>query len=155
VVVVIEPGPFESFRLVFAQHAEGGAAFQAQRLDPFDHCADVNEVGILGLPPGGAHAVPRRPTFAGLFGLGQHVGHGHRLFGLDAGIVAGRLRAIGAVLGAAAGLDRQKARHLHPVGVEIPAVKGLGLHDQVVKRQPEQGLGLIAGPIVAEGGFGV
>ena len=54
---------------------------------------------------------------------------------LDAGVVARRLRAVAAVLRAAAGLDRQQRRQLHRVGREVLAVHLLRAEQQVVERQ--------------------
>jgi hypothetical protein len=73
---------------------------------------------------------PQRPTSAGL----------------DAGVVAYRLRAVAAVFLAAAGLDRQQRRQLHLVGVEVLAVDLLGAEDQVVEGQLEQRSHIVQGP---------
>ena len=45
-----------------------------------------------------------------------------------------RLRAIGAVLGAAAGLDRQQRRALHGIGIKVFAMHRLGAIDEIIKR---------------------
>ncbi len=45
------------------------------------------------------------------------------------------LAAIAAILGAAAGLDRQKPAHLHGVGIKTGAVDGLRPKQQIVERQ--------------------
>ena len=67
------------------------------------------QVVRLGAAPGGAHAEALRAAFLGLAGRGHHVRQGHQLVGVQAGVVVRGLRAIGAILGAAAGLDRQQA----------------------------------------------
>ncbi len=51
--------------------------------------------------------------------LGEHGVERHQLFRAHAGLVVRALRAIGAVLRAAAGLDRQQRRNLHLGGFEI------------------------------------
>ena len=64
-----------------------------------------------------------------------------------------RLRAIFAVLGTGAGLDRKQAGKLHlPVGMVAP-VYSTGLIDQLQQRPCQKGNGLLRGPIVA--GFGL
>ena len=58
------------------------------------------------------------------------------------------LAAIAAVLGAAAGLDRQQARQLHFVGIEVAAMNGRGAEKEIVEREIVDGLGLGPGPDV-------
>ena len=64
--------------------------------------------------------------------------HVQQLLALEPGVVADALRAVGAVLRAGAGLDRQQRAHLHAVRVEVRAVHALGVEQQVVERQREQ-----------------
>ena len=45
----------------------------------------------------------------------------------------GRLAAIAAILRTAAGLDAEKPAELHLVGIEMPAVDGLRLKQQVIE----------------------
>src|SRR3546814_2160762 len=71
---------------------------------------------------------------------------------LDPGVVALRLRAVGAVLGAAAGLDRQQGADLDFGGVEMRAVHAGGTEQQLGERQVEQVLDLAAAPVVARRG---
>ena len=59
------------------------------------------------------------------------------------------LRAIGAILRAAAGLDRQQGRDLDLVGVEMCAVHRLGLENQVIERQPVEREHFVLRPVVA------
>ena len=112
-VVVVETGRLQPSRLLVGQHAERGAGLEPHRFDALDHLAHLVEIAILGLAPGRAHAEAagagalRRPR------LGQHRVERHQLLGLDAGVVMRALRAIGAVLRTAAGLDRQQRRDLH------------------------------------------
>ena len=54
---------------------------------------------------------------------------------LEAGVVVRRLRAVGAVLGAAAGLHRQQRAELHLVGRVVLAVDELRAQDQLRQRQ--------------------
>jgi hypothetical protein len=81
--------------------------------------------------------------------LGQHGFRPHQLFGLHAGIVVGRLRAIGAVLRATAGLNRQQCRNLHFERIEMQAVDALRLEHQLGKGQREQRPHLRPCPVVA------
>ncbi len=63
----------------------------------------------------------------------------HRLV-RHARVIARRLRAIAAVLGAAAGLDRQQRRELHRVGCMMRAMDLLRAQQQIGERQREQRL---------------
>ncbi len=149
VVVVVEAALLEPLRLRARQHAERDAGLQSQRLDAFHHVADRIEVTILGAAPGRAHAEALR---AGIFGrarLGEHGLEAHQFFGRDAGVVFHRLRAIGAVLRAAAGLDRQQRRNLHFGGVEILPVHLRGAEQQFREWQRKKGGDLRPRPVVA------
>ena len=73
---------------------------------------------------------------------------------LDAGLVMRALRAIGAVLRAAAGLDRQQRRELHLARVEVPRCTLLRAEHQFGERQVEQRAHFRARPVVAERGEG-
>ena len=73
-------------------------------------------------------------------GLGgtHHLVHFHEFFGLHAGVELGCLRAVAAVFGAAAGLDRQQRGMLDLVGIPMLAMHLLGLPHQVIEGQVEQ-----------------
>ena len=148
-VVVVEAGGFQLRRLLARQHAERGAGLETQRLDALDHGADGGKIAILGLAPGRAHAEARGAVDLGRARFGEHGLDRHQLLGLDAGIVLRRLRAIGAVLRAAAGLDRQQGRNLHLGRIEILPVCLRRLEHQFRKGQIEQRAYLLPGPIVA------
>ena len=62
----------------------------------------------------------------------------YKLLRLDAGAVARRLRAVGAILRAAAGLDREQGGELDLCRIEVPAVNLLGAKQQLGQRQLEQ-----------------
>ena len=70
---------------------------------------------------------------------------------LRPGVEMRALRAIGAILRAAAGLDRQQGRDLDLVGVEMRAMHRLGLENQVVERQPVEREHFVLRPVVAAG----
>src|SRR5664280_135027 len=74
----------------------------------------------------------------------------HKFLGLDAGVVLRGLRTIGAILRAAAGLDRQQGRDLHFGRIEILPVRQRRAEHQLRKRQREQCAHLLARPVVAE-----
>ena len=61
----------------------------------------------------------------------------HRLV-VDAGVIARGLRAVGAVLGAAAGLDRDQRRQLHRVGRVMRAMHVLRAEQEIGERQREE-----------------
>jgi hypothetical protein len=62
----------------------------------------------------------------------------------------GRLRAIFAVLGAGAGLDREQARKLHLAVFVVAPVHRPCLIDEVKQREAEEGEHLSAPPIMAQ-----
>ena len=108
------------------------------------------DVAILGRAPGRAHAEAAGAGGLRGAGLGQHGVEAHQLFGADAGVVSRGLRAIGAVLRAAAGLDREQRRDLHLGRIEMQAVRCLRAKDQLRERQREQRADLLACPVVAD-----
>lgn len=134
VVVVIQPGRAQGLGLVRLEHAHGGAGFHAQAFDGGDELDDFFDVAVLGRAPGCAHAKAGRARVLGGLGGGAHFVHGHELLRLHARVVLGRLRAIAAVLGATAGLDRQQRGQLHIALWPVLAVHGLGLVEQVHER---------------------
>ena len=68
---------------------------------------------------------------------------------LETGFVTHGLRAVGAVFGASAGLDRQQRAHLHGIRLVVGAVDFLCAKHQVAKGKREQGFYFGDGPIVA------
>jgi hypothetical protein len=64
------------------------------------------------------------------------------------------MSALGTVLAifrAGTGLDGEQGAHLHFVRIEMGAVHGLGLEQQIVEWQGKQGLNLGEGPVVTKG----
>jgi hypothetical protein len=151
VVVVVEAGLLQRNRLFRAEHAEGGAGLHAQLAHRADHLGHGGDVLVLGRAPGRAHAEARRAGRLGRGGAGAHLVHREQLVRLEAGVEARRLRAVGAVLGATAGLDREQGRDLHLGRVEMLAVRGLRAEQQLRQGQVEQRLHLGAAPVVTQG----
>ena len=84
-------------------------ASRPERLDAADHLEDAVELGVVAdLAPGGPHAEPGRAVVPGAAGGGEDVVDVQQRLGLDLRVIARRLRAVAAVLGAAAGLDREQ-----------------------------------------------
>ena len=120
VVVVVEAGVFQPARLSRLEHAERDAGLHAQRLHALDHGADLVEIAVLRRTPGRAHAEARGAAGLGRARLGRaRPRDPSACSAFDAGVEFRRLRAIGAVLRAAAGLDRQQGRNLHLGRIEI------------------------------------
>ncbi len=94
----------------------------------------VEGAAVLHLAPRRAHAEAGRARFLRLAGGRQHLVGLHHPAGIDLGLVARRLRAVGAVLGAAAGLDRQQRAELHLARIVVAAVHLCGAEDQIEKR---------------------
>jgi hypothetical protein len=140
VVVVVQSGRFECLRLPGFEHAQRHAGLQAQGPDLAHHLGHFLHVALLRAAPGRAHAEAGRALGPGGLRSLHDLGQRHQLAGLDAGFEMGRLRAVAAILAAAAGLDRQQGGQLHFVRVEVLAVHLLGLVQQVHERQREQRL---------------
>ena len=138
VVVIIEPGGFQFTRLLARQHAERDAGLHAEILDQADHFDDLVEVLVGRVTPGRAHA---KTGGAILFRIQRRRAHfldRQQSFAFEPGVVAGALRAIGAIFRAGAGLDTQQGADLNRVRIEIGAVRGLRLEHQVIERQLEK-----------------
>ncbi len=140
VVVIIQTGLAETIGLPAVEHSKRHAGLHAKRLDALYHCHDGVHVAILGAAPCGAHAIAGGARVAGLARLGDNAFDLHQLRRLQPGIMMGRLAAIAAILGATAGLDAEKPAELHFVGIEVLAMGGLRLKQQItegrfIKRQ--------------------
>ena len=145
-VVVVEPGIAQPFGLARLQQAQRRAGLQPQRLDAADHRNDRHEVALGRPAPCSPHAEPGGAGGLGLACCRQHRVQVHHTRGRNIGIETGALRAIGAVLRAAAGLDAQQGGNLDPVGIEVAAVNRMGLGQQVVERPGEEHKRAFAGP---------
>ena len=132
VVVCLQPGLFQSFCLLTAEHPQGTACLHAQGGNALDHLKDALKLRAFAhLTPGGPEA--EAGAALSLCGTGGFQDRGHRLqslFGQPGGVV-GTLRTVGAVFGTATGLDAQQGAELDVGGVEILAVDGLGAPDQL------------------------
>ena len=148
VVVIIEPGFRQLLRLLRAQHAESHAAFQAQFPHSLDHGDHIGHVPLLGRAPGRAHAEPGGATFPGSPRLLQHLFNLHQLLDFQARVIAGALGTVGAVFRTGAGFDGKQSAHLHLIRVKITPMNTLGLEQQVVEGQGEQGLHFLARPVM-------
>ncbi|CAI8711243.1 hypothetical protein EMIT0P12_110089 [Pseudomonas sp. IT-P12] len=154
VVVVVEAGLGQRLGLLLIEAAEGHAGFQAQGLHPFDHFQHVGHVFGRRVFPGGAHAEPGRTDGLGAGGLFEDLLHFHQLFFFQAGVVVTGLRTVFAVFRAGAGLDREQRGHLHTVGVEVRAVHGLRLEQQVIEWLNEESFDFGQRPVMTQGGRG-
>src|SRR5690606_5822676 len=146
---VVEPRRFELARLFLGQHAERGAGFHAERPHAFDHFDDLCELLLLGAPIGRTHAEPGRAVLLREACLLQHVLDLHERLGLQAGVEADALRAVGAVLRASAGLDRKQGADLHLVRIEMLAMYALRMKHEVGERQRKQRTNFVQSPIGA------
>ncbi len=154
VVVIVQAGSLKARRLVATEHAQRHAGFKAQRLDLAHHVQHAHEILLARAAPGGAHAEAAGPGIARGARGGDHGIHVQQRLALQVGLVVRALRAVAAVLRTGAGLDAQQRAHLHGVGVEMGAVRGLRAVQQVAERQLEQGANLGARPVVTNGGQG-
>ena len=157
VVVVVETGGGEFLRLAGAEQAQRQAGFHAEVLDRAHHLDDAVEIAILRPAPGRAHAEAAGAPVLRRFRRHLHLFELEQLLALDANLVLAsrRLRAVAAVLGTTAGLDRQQRRALDGIGVEMLAMHLLGAEHQVGERQLEQrldGIGAPAGRLLRDRG---
>jgi hypothetical protein len=128
------------------EHAERDAGLQTQRLHRGDHLGDARPDRLSFRPaPGGAHAEARGALVPGGFGGGDDIFGFQQGFLLDLAMVR-RLRAVAAILRAAAGLDRKQGGALHGIRVMVLAVHLLGAEHQVVEGQFKQGNQRLDGP---------
>ena len=154
-VVIIQTRLLQLFGLVFFQHAQCDAGFQAHGLDCGNHLAHGFNLVVFGAAPCCTHA-----KTCGAFVLGglcgfQHFIDGHQLFCFHASVVLGRLGAITTVFRAAACFNRQQGGQLHGVRIEMLTVYLLRLENKVVERQCEKGFnGLDAPALLINGGWG-
>ena len=149
VVVVVQAGVAQGVGLVAGEHAERRAGFQAERLHLADHRGDLRDVAVLRRAPRGAHAEARGAGVARLAGLRDHVLGAHELRGFHARVVARGLRAVAAVLGAAAGLHGQQRGDLDLGRVEVFAMDRGRAMQQLGEGQREKREHFVAGPVVA------
>ncbi len=144
VVVSGEAGVFELAGGFLSQRAEGDAGFQAKGADAahgFEHFGELGAI-VRDAAPGGAHA---EAGAAGLFGgagvrldlIGAHERRTLQIRG-----VMGGLGAVGAVLGAAAGLDGEEGAELDVVGAPVLAHHLAGTVEQFKKRRSVDGANL-------------
>ena len=150
VVVIVQTGVGQAPRLRPAEHPQGDAGLHPQTAYGRDHVDHLVQVLVGRVAPGRAHAETGRAIGLGRLRRLDHFFERQQLFALQAGVVFRALRAIGAVFGAGAGLDRQQGADLHLVGVEMRPVHHLRAKQQVVERQREQRPDLVQRPVVAQ-----
>ena len=145
-VVVIESCILQLFGLLVVEHAQRGTGFHAQRAHFPDHLQHGRHVLLGGLAPGRAHAEAPGAGLLGCLGGLHHFVQFQHLLVLDRGMERG-LRAVAAVFGTAAGLDRQQGGKLHRIRVEMFAVHLLCEIHQVGEGQLEQSFYLFNAPM--------
>mmetsp|Transcript_18425 Transcript_18425/g.56079 ORF Transcript_18425/g.56079 Transcript_18425/m.56079 type:complete len:404 (-) Transcript_18425:208-1419(-) len=152
VVVRVEPRVLQLPRLNRVQHPERRADLQALGSYALDHFENLAERLLLvaELAPRGAHAEPRRPRELGALRRRQHLVHGQLARRLDVRLVADGLRAVAAVLGAAARFNREERALLHVATVPVRAVRGARVADEFQQRRVEDGANLVPRPVRAD-----
>ncbi len=135
-VVGVESGFLEPLGLRFGQHAQRAAHLQPQLANGRNHLQHFVEMAVVAhLAPSGAHAKAGAARLLGLARSFEHRVELQQAMPVDAGMVAGRLRTIGAVLGTAAGLHRQQCAKLHLAGRVVRAVGRGRLVDEFKQRR--------------------
>ena len=135
-IIHVATSLLETGGLGFADHPEGAADFEAEFLHARDRVQHAVELlAIVHAAPGSAHAEAGRAAGLGLTGIDENRLRLHEGFALEAGLIVDRLRTIGAVFGAGAGLDRLQRAELHAGRILIGLVDLLSLEDQRVERQ--------------------
>ncbi len=161
VVVVIQAGGLELLGLTVPEQAQRRACLQAFGAHRFHHLRHLLELALLRAAPGRAHAEARGAVLLRQPGRGHHLLERQQWLAGDSGVITSGLRAIAAVLRAAAGFNGEQRGQLHGVGVEVLPVHAVGAVDEVVERQFEQRLDLQRGParcagcVVGGGGTGL
>ena len=149
VVVVIEPRRAEAVRLIAVQHSQRHAGLEPERFHRANHFDDGIHVSRLRIAPCRAHAVARCAAVSRFPCFGDDLFDVHQLRGGKPRRMMRGLAAIAAIFRAAAGLDIEQLAELHAVGIEMPAVNGLRLEQEIVERQPVERPGRLARPLRA------
>jgi hypothetical protein len=118
--------------LRLGEHTEGAADFEAERGNAANHFEDLVEFPPLGrIAPGSTHAEAGYAAGGGIAGYINDVLGVEQALAIDTGVIVGALRAIGAIFGAAAGLDGEQLASLDAVrGVKV-AMNGLSTEEEV------------------------
>ena len=121
VVVVVEAGVLEPQRLLGVSMPSVTQVSRPSAFTPSTMAQTHVEVALLRRAPGGAHAEAawRRPPWRPCASASTSSTCHQLLAPSSAGVVMRALRAVAAVLRAAAGLDRQERRDLHLARVEM------------------------------------
>ncbi len=133
VVVVVEARVAQLLGLSVLQHAERAAGFEAERLHFAHHVEDRREIARLGSAPRRAHAKPCRAVLLREPRGIHHFLERQQVLALDTRVIACGLRAIAAVLGASARLDRQQRGALHAIRIEMFAMRRMRAKDEIVE----------------------
>ena len=137
-----EAGLGEAPGLRLGHHAERDAGLHVERAHAAHHGEHAVELlAVLHLAPRRAHAEARRARVPREPRLGEHVVHIEQALARHARRlgVMGRLRAIFAVLRAAAGLDGEEACELHIRLAMVAAMHGAGPVHEVEQGGVEEG----------------
>jgi hypothetical protein len=118
VVVRVETCLFQAMRLLLIQHPQGRARFQAERLDLSHHAQNSFEgLTVRSASPRSSHAETRCAAFLRMLGRGSDlIKRKQRLARHVRSVVSG-LRAIAAILRAAASLDGKQHTTLNVGGM--------------------------------------
>ena len=140
----------ERVRLVLGEHSQRAARLQAERAHAAHHLEHVVEGRpVLDLAPRRPHAEARRSLRPRAPRRLQHLVDGQRALGTDRGAVMGRLRAVGAVFRASAGLHVEQDASLYYVRAVMGAMDELRPKDQVEQRRRVDFFNFSDRPIVA------
>ena len=136
VVVSVEPGLLQPPRLVLVQHAERDAGFEPHALHPAHHFEHAVEgVAVLHLAPGCPHAEARGACSRARRAAATTSSTLSSASRFDGRLVVRRLRAVPAVLGAAAGLDAEQRAELNLAVRMVRRVHAPRLVEQSEQRQ--------------------
>jgi hypothetical protein len=151
VVVRGEPGVRKPVRLLLREHAERAARLHAQTTHHTHHVEHAIELVVVRhVAPRGAHAEPNGPLFPGVRRGVRQFAQRDKVLASHVGLVVGRLRAVGAVLGTTAGLDAQQHAPLDFIGPVMRAVGTLRAKHQVRERGGVDRLDFGNRPVVAD-----
>ena len=137
VIVGGDSGFLEGFCFFGTELAESDADFHSEVGDVADDIEDLVEAlgAAADSAPGGSHAEAGGSIFSGGASAFHDVVAFHEAIGIDTGLIASGLRAVGAIFGAATGFDGEKGAELNFVLGPVGFVNLAGLFQQFEKRE--------------------
>ncbi len=153
VVVGRQAGGGQAASLIVGEHAERAADFHAQRSDGAHHLQHAFKfLAVAHFAPRRAHAKARGALVVGFAGRFVDLRDAEQVLLRYARLIMRALRAIGAILGAAARFDGEQLAELHLAGIVKFAMHLLRGKNQIEQRPLIDLLDLAPRPIMPQAG---